>query len=70
MLIQDDDLDWTTESANMASIYENGYITISATSTKDGNDGLFSPKMDYELTRCSIERGEYCVRACAHLSSY
>ncbi|KAL6803399.1 heterokaryon incompatibility protein domain-containing protein [Trichoderma sp. SZMC 28013] len=69
-IIQDDDLDWTKESANMASIYEDAYITISATGAKDGNGGLFSPEMDHELVRYSIEGNEWCVRARAHLSWY
>jgi hypothetical protein len=29
-IVQDDDLDWETESAKMASIYQNAYLTIAA----------------------------------------
>ncbi|CAI6338355.1 unnamed protein product [Periconia digitata] len=36
-IIQDSVRDWETESAKMGGIYENSYVTISATSSGDGN---------------------------------
>lgn len=35
-IIQDDEEDWVTESAQMASIYENAYIVIAATQAEPG----------------------------------
>ncbi|KAL6707990.1 hypothetical protein ACN47E_003664 [Coniothyrium glycines] len=43
-IIQDSLRDWETESAKMGSIYQNSYITISATQSSNGN------------ARCLIER--------------
>ncbi len=39
-IIQDDDKDWEVESGNMASIYGNSYLTISATSSSSPAAGL------------------------------
>jgi Heterokaryon incompatibility protein (HET) len=69
-IIQDDDLDWTRESASMASIYGNAYVTISATASKDGNGGLFSPEMNCKLIRYSKDGNQHCVHVRAHESSY
>lgn len=43
-IIQGDDEDWALESSAMANIYENAYLTIAATSSRDPNGGLFSPQ--------------------------
>jgi hypothetical protein len=48
-IIQDDHLDWQKESAKMASIYRNAYITIAATRAKDGDEGLFTLTPDLEI---------------------
>lgn len=40
-IIQDDPSDWEKEAANMASIYENAFLTISATSSESGSS-MFS----------------------------
>lgn len=39
-IIQDDDRDWQKESAIMASVYHNAYLTIAATASKDKHGGL------------------------------
>ncbi|KAI8628676.1 HET-domain-containing protein [Xylariaceae sp. FL1651] len=39
-IIQDSPLDWAEESSKMADIYRNSYLTIAATSSKDGTGGL------------------------------
>ena len=41
-IIQDNDPDWQTQSAQMASIYENSALTIAALSAKNGSEGLFT----------------------------
>jgi hypothetical protein len=46
-IVQGDTAEWEAESAKMASIYENSYLTICATHAKDGHGGLFS---DRQLT--------------------
>jgi hypothetical protein len=41
-IIQDDDMDWRREAASMSQIYQNAFITISATNALGGERGLFS----------------------------
>ncbi|OCL03837.1 HET-domain-containing protein, partial [Glonium stellatum] len=41
-IIQDDTTDWELESANMAAIYENSLLTISASLAANANQGCFS----------------------------
>ncbi|KAK0099601.1 hypothetical protein ONS96_008101 [Cadophora gregata f. sp. sojae] len=43
-IVQDDTQDWEFESANMANIYSNSYITIAATSASDSHRGLFTDR--------------------------
>lgn len=40
-IIQDDQRDWEIQAADMASIYEHAFLTLSATSSEDGR-GMFS----------------------------
>ncbi|KAJ3554083.1 hypothetical protein NPX13_g10713 [Xylaria arbuscula] len=47
-IIQDSKSDWETESAKMASIYKNAFITIAATASPDFQGGCFS-KGDADL---------------------
>ncbi|OCL08305.1 HET-domain-containing protein [Glonium stellatum] len=53
-IIQDDIDDWRRESAKMASIYQNSYITIAATKSADDHGGCYSTAspfdLDYPLT--------------------
>lgn len=48
-IIQDDSLDWQRESAQMASIYRNAYLTIAATKASSGAGGLFTETPDFEV---------------------
>lgn len=43
-IIQDDPLDWKNEAAQMASIYQNAYVTLGATRSSYSNGGLFNRK--------------------------
>lgn len=43
-IIQDDTHDWEFQSAEMADIYSNAYITVAATSAPDSHHGLFANK--------------------------
>ncbi|TDZ51540.1 hypothetical protein CTRI78_v007610 [Colletotrichum trifolii] len=43
-IVQDDADDWAKESAMMASIYRNAYLTLAATAANDGSEGLFKPR--------------------------
>jgi hypothetical protein len=45
-IIQDSDEDWAEESINMAKIYENAFLTIAATKSKDGTGGCYSDRED------------------------
>ncbi|KJZ74886.1 hypothetical protein HIM_05795 [Hirsutella minnesotensis 3608] len=40
-IIQDDERDWEHESARMADVYSNAYLTIAATGKSSSSDGLF-----------------------------
>ncbi|KAF1937613.1 HET-domain-containing protein, partial [Clathrospora elynae] len=39
-ICQDDDVDWSREAANMANIYSNACIMLSATGSEDDSEGL------------------------------
>jgi Heterokaryon incompatibility protein (HET) len=41
-IVQDDEIDWARESAEMSSIYQNSFITIAATKSEDHDGGCFS----------------------------
>jgi Heterokaryon incompatibility protein (HET) len=45
-ILQDDKIDWQRESANMARVYQNSYLTIAATRSADGMGGCFSHSKD------------------------
>jgi hypothetical protein len=45
-IIQDDAGDWRHEGSKMASIYTNSYITIAASASRNGNEGLYRTLSD------------------------
>ena len=52
-IIQDDAEDWQRESAKMASIYRNAYLTIAAADSKDSSGGCFpqplKPSLHFQI---------------------
>jgi hypothetical protein len=63
-IIQDSLRDWETESSKMGSIYQNSYITISATNSGDGSARCLAErqkpvKIPYENTT----KKEFAIRA-------
>ncbi|EEU34983.1 uncharacterized protein NECHADRAFT_78531 [Fusarium vanettenii 77-13-4] len=56
-IIQDDGDDWARESSAMANIYENAYLTIAATSSKDSSGGLFSTQRVRQELVCGRRYG-------------
>jgi hypothetical protein len=63
-IIQDSLRDWESESSKMGSIYQNSYITISATNSGDGSEKCLAErrkpvKIPYENTT----KKEFAVRA-------
>ncbi len=52
-IVQDDPSDWQMEAARMADIYQNSYITLAATSSSSGSEGLFHEKPTSKL-ECSL----------------
>lgn len=60
-IIQDSVDDWRAESSQMATIYENSYLTLAATKSKNGAGGCFSsasPECKAHELRC---KGDYGV---------
>ncbi|KAH6881676.1 heterokaryon incompatibility protein-domain-containing protein, partial [Alternaria rosae] len=47
-IVQDDHDDWAQEASRMLTVYRNALITISATSSKSGNEGLFQRWSEFE----------------------
>ena len=43
-ICQDDEGDWERESANMAAVYSNSYLTIAATGAQGNSSGCFIPR--------------------------
>ena len=52
-IVQDDTRDWEIESAKMADIYQNAFMTLAATTSSSGSEGCFSmhrkPVREYKL---------------------
>jgi hypothetical protein len=59
-IVQDDKLDWASESGNMSSIYRGGYITIAATSSENSKGGLVtdSPTGLYDAHTRTLQHSE------------
>lgn len=64
-IIQDDETDWREQSAAMASIYQNAYLTLCATSSLSDDDGCYSHlRPDYvvrKMTMVKEDRMKYDV---------
>lgn len=58
-IIQDDTRDWEIESAKMASVYSQGFLTIAATHSANGVGGLFSPTPDCRVFGKTPDGEEY-----------
>jgi hypothetical protein len=58
-IIQDSEEDWAHEAAQMASIYENGFLTIGATSAKSDDEGFLSQPMEYVRLYAKTSEGKY-----------
>ncbi|KAF2092299.1 HET-domain-containing protein, partial [Saccharata proteae CBS 121410] len=43
-IIQDDPMDWKRESAQMASIYSDAYLTVAASRSSDSQEGFLQPR--------------------------
>ncbi|ERF72151.1 hypothetical protein EPUS_02942 [Endocarpon pusillum Z07020] len=61
-IIQDDPSDWQAQAAQMASIYQNSYITLAATASSDSQSGCFwHSDASYEKA-FQTEIGDFSVR--------
>ncbi|KAJ2976099.1 hypothetical protein NUW58_g8174 [Xylaria curta] len=61
-IIQDSDEDWAEESAKMAEIYANAFLTIAATKSKDGTGGCYSNR-DVSHVNCgTVIEGSVFIR--------
>ena len=58
-IVQDDADDWRHEGSKMASVYENSFITIAATSSTNPHGGLFNKKSTYGIGQhIDVEEGD------------
>jgi hypothetical protein len=60
-LIQDSTEDWEKESARMASVYQNAFVTIAATSASASDQGFlgsFSPHITEAIFSSGIQRDQ------------
>ncbi|KAI1133333.1 HET-domain-containing protein [Nemania abortiva] len=61
-IIQDSDEDWAEESAKMAEIYANAFLTIAATKSRDGTGGCYSDR-DADYVNCgTVYEGSVYIR--------
>lgn len=60
-IIQNDSTDWERESARMASIYRNAYLTLAATKSSSGDGGLFAKTPDFEVSGTTPAGEDYCL---------
>ena len=49
-ILQDSESDWHREASQMASIYENSYLTIAATTSSNDEGGCMPNNFDWEIT--------------------
>lgn len=54
-IIQDSAEDWRFEASLMCSVYSNAYVTLAATSSRDGAGGLFHPENKTLPQKCLVE---------------
>lgn len=60
-IIQDDSRDWEVQAAQMASIYDGAYLTISATGSESGRDGCLGTRnLGHEVLTCQSPEGRLC----------
>jgi len=48
-IVQDDHDDWAHEASKMSTVYHNAFVTISATASRSGEEGLFRSYTEYEV---------------------
>jgi len=69
-VIQDDATDWEIESAKMASIYEDAFVVVAATASKDGDGGcLFKRLPTVDLSGIDEHGAPFSIfarQACSH----
>ncbi|KAI9688712.1 MAG: hypothetical protein M1822_001069 [Bathelium mastoideum] len=65
-IIQDSDLDWTTQSAQMDKVYSNSFCNVAAAGAKDSTQGLWFKRLPEVVrpggitaTWSGLERGQY-----------
>ncbi|TDZ23890.1 hypothetical protein Cob_v003451 [Colletotrichum orbiculare MAFF 240422] len=58
-IIQDNRRDWEIESAKMAAVYSNSYLTIAATHSSSGQGGLFSETPVFHVSGVTPDGEEY-----------
>ncbi|KAH7035826.1 heterokaryon incompatibility protein-domain-containing protein [Microdochium trichocladiopsis] len=60
-IIQDSLADWQIESAQMASIYSNGYLTLAATKSSSGAGGFYTDTPTTEISGATPDGEDYSL---------
>ncbi|KXJ88992.1 heterokaryon incompatibility protein-domain-containing protein [Microdochium bolleyi] len=60
-IIQDSLADWQVESAQMASVYSNGYLTLAATKSRSGAGGFYKDTPTTEVSGTTPEGEDYSI---------
>ncbi|KAI0452121.1 HET-domain-containing protein [Xylaria acuta] len=61
-IVQDSDEDWADQSARMAEIYANAFLTIAATKSRDGTGGCYSDRDAYYVDCGTVVEGSVFIR--------
>ncbi|KAI0143096.1 HET-domain-containing protein [Xylariaceae sp. FL1272] len=60
-IVQDDRTDWERESAGMGDIYHRAYLTLAATKSRSGTEGLFTSTPDFVVSGKTPVGEDYCL---------
>ncbi|KAI0418245.1 heterokaryon incompatibility protein-domain-containing protein [Xylaria grammica] len=67
-IIQDDAADWERESAKMADVYENAFLTISTDAAQDPTQGIFTARRSDRLSTADTLATGYTARPARNIA--
>mgnify|MGYP005989207325 CR=1 FL=1 len=54
-IIQDNNADWEENAVVMGDVYQNTYLTLSATASSNSSEGLFRARPSATILQCAVE---------------